>query len=279
MQFIKDIKNSFFNPIFYRELFTKTPKEALKFYFKIVSISAIISFITITILFISGYKFLTSSFFTEALNTYPEELEVNIIDGKVSTNVTEPYFIPLPTKMDDLKKSGYENLVAIDTANTESLSIEGFKSYKALFLITKDSIIAEDNKGKVSVQSLENFASTTVNKVKVANLFESIRGMAPYMLAVLLVLGFIFNYVRITIFGIVLTLVVTFIFFLTMKVRKEQFDFKKLFYVGLYAISGPMIMHMIASILVLRLPFWVYMIALLIILFINIKEQKNVLEQ
>lgn len=84
---------------------------------------------------------------------YPKELTVNIKDGQVATNVTEPYFIDLPSVFTN-------HFITIDT----KAGIDEFTKYKTMVLVTKTAILYQDDKGNKFYPLTEVKGPVTINQ-------------------------------------------------------------------------------------------------------------------
>lgn len=101
-------------------------------------------------------------------DVYPEELEVKIKNGYVSTNVTEPYYITIRQEQLESILSLQEDkqiakskvrLLAIDTKG----KAEEFERYQSMALLTQTSLVYYQD-GKTNIQSLRDIRDLTVNR-------------------------------------------------------------------------------------------------------------------
>jgi signal peptidase I len=107
-----------------------------------------------------------SSYISEEL--YPAELSITITNGRISTNVREPYHITIsPDKIFDLfsTKDNPEDrvtkmrLLSIDT----KAKIEDFDRYQTYALLTGSSLVYKRN-GNITVTPLDNIDKLEINK-------------------------------------------------------------------------------------------------------------------
>lgn len=94
-------------------------------------------------------RWITSPAWQEQTNVvvglYPDELEVTIGNGRVSTNVEEPFFIPLPAAWRTGENASLpENLLVIDT--TKSIALEDFTLKSTFLILGKDTVGTWDEK-------------------------------------------------------------------------------------------------------------------------------------
>ncbi len=94
-----------------------------------------------------------------AKDLYPSELVLTVKDNELSTNVKEPYFIPMPQDLRNIKDlkdadiSNFKNLVAIDT----SANIEDYLKYNAFVLVTKKSVVVPDSNNGYKIYFLDQY--------------------------------------------------------------------------------------------------------------------------
>lgn len=102
---------------------------------------------------------------------YPENLEIKIEKGKVSTNVSEPYYVTLPQSLIEnpssfidgkYAKTSKTRILAIDTKG----SAEEFEAYQSLALLTQNNLIYYKS-GNINIQSLRDVNDLVINKNKV----------------------------------------------------------------------------------------------------------------
>jgi len=141
--------------------------------------------------------FLTTSFSTEIVNVYPKELVVRLQDGSVSTNVSEPYFIPM-SSLQQLKQGFDKQVLGMNTESVKNLlvidtmaKIEDFPQYQTVMLLTKHHLSVRNDAGNIETISLVDADNVVINRQKI-NMW--ITGMMPfldYAVPVLLVLLFV----------------------------------------------------------------------------------------
>lgn len=99
---------------------------------------------------------------------YPQELEINITNGQVSTNVTEPYYVTVrqeafenlfSLKHEDQNTRSKIRLLAIDTKG----KADEFERYQSMALLTETSFVYyKDN--NVNIYPLREVKDLTINK-------------------------------------------------------------------------------------------------------------------
>ncbi len=108
----------------------------------------------------------------------PEDLTVTIKNGRVTTNVTEPYYVTI-------RKENVENLFGFANIDTKSVSkiriltidtkgrAEDFEQYQSLALLTETSLVYYDDE-KINIYSLRDMEDFTFNKKMVEKLLAEI---------------------------------------------------------------------------------------------------------
>src|SRR3989344_4178481 len=135
-RFFTIFKRSLLDPKYYHDILKAKFSFSLKYLYTLLFFLALIHalifsaqiavFIPLIPRFIETAK-------TVVQNTYPDELVITIKDGQLSTNVKEPYSIPLPKEFPDIFD---QNLITIDT----KAQVSDYPKYQSLALVTKDSI-------------------------------------------------------------------------------------------------------------------------------------------
>jgi hypothetical protein len=103
MKIFKTIGKNIYDPLYYRVVRAETTGASLKYYYKLVLILALVLTILFSVVIIPAIIVFTNLVKTDGPNWYPADLVVTIKEGKVSTNVAEPYVVPrLATRYFDI---------------------------------------------------------------------------------------------------------------------------------------------------------------------------------
>ena len=271
MNFLRKIKDSVYNPDFYSDLLKNNDKKlALRYFFKLSCFLALIMTIWFLIAFYPKFTSFTSKENIQTLiSTYPEKLELVIKKGELSTNLEkEPYFIKGNADLNTSKNK--TNFLVIDTKN--EITLETFKKYDTLILLSKNTVMSQDNNYKITIQELKNFPDITLNKEKINNWAGVIQPKIKYLLIIfipLLFIAFFLSQLAHLIYLIFGALIIWGI----IKLKSQNIGYKNSYKIGLYAISTASILSVIAFITSTRLPFLFYSLVLAIVVFINVKKQ------
>jgi hypothetical protein len=148
MNIFKKIWKSIYGPEFYADLANKGTGFSVGYYVKFILLVSIITMIVVSAVFIPLSRvFLSDNSINTFVAMYPADLNLNVKDGILSTNVVEPYKIALPSiKALDKNLSKIENFAVVDT-KVSTISLESFKQYNTMVLLTKDSVVVMKDGG------------------------------------------------------------------------------------------------------------------------------------
>jgi hypothetical protein len=232
MGFFRTIRDSIYSPKFYSEIPQKKFRSAFGYFFLLVFILTVFSSILPINEFINKGRPAIDDFVKKTINIYPKELELKIENGKVSSNVKEPYFITLPKEWTN-NKNGNGNLVVIDTATP--YSAEQFNEYKSLAWVTKDSIFYREE-NQIKTADLSKVNNMTINKAFVDKLFAKfspwLKWITPIVSAAI-ILGIYMSYTSKLFYLLFLALLIM----VTANLLKKPLSYKDSYKTGLYAMT------------------------------------------
>lgn len=182
------------------------------------------------------------------IDFYPEELTLTIQDGKLSTNVEEPYFVDLAGLIFSEDSAGTpswaeflpKNLLVIDTVTP--FSTGQFDDYGTMFWLSGDSFYSKQDDG-VSVNSLSEAKDMVINKELVDPLMDegwaTFKPMIPRILT-----GFAFAFVLLLwisrfIYGLFLAILTLGI----SAIRKVSFTYGQAYNATLHAMTLPILLQ------------------------------------
>lgn len=149
-RFWNNIRNSFYNPEFYAQLRHKRFWRAV---LVLVCISMVSMLAVCVMLVAAVWPFLKSFSPDDFVSTYyPEGFVLTAKDGQFTSNVKEPYVIPLTGSLKD-EGERFTNAVVIDTS--EDLTLEQIEAYGAYVVITKNGIVGTEENGRMRVITLK----------------------------------------------------------------------------------------------------------------------------
>ena len=272
------IKDSIYNPEFYREIRNEKFGRAFAYYYKLAFWIALIS--TIFFGFTLGPRL---SGFLEMLNekvltAYPAGLEVTIKDGHASTNQATPTIIPLPVteipakidSRDNQMPANLENFLVIDT--TQPFTLEMFKNYQTIALLTADSLVSYDRGQAVTIRSLQNWPSFVINQGNLTTWSTSLKSVASRWLLPLVLVGIFLLVFFIATFALAYLLVASLLVYLVAIIRQNRLTYSQAYRVSLHAITLPVIISMFDLLLPsFTLPPFLFTLILLLVVAVNLK--------
>lgn len=279
MNFFKKIKASFYNPVFYSGQKTTKAGTAFWYFIRLIALVILLETVVMSIIVIPVVRTATSD---ESLNSlvsyFPKELKITIKDGHASTNVTEPYSVPMidfasstvkiPTKA---STSTIENILVIDT--NSSGAIERFAEYKTLALLTKDFLITkkDDRSSALSVQPLSGVPNMIVDRQFVVDSIDKFKPLIGWIIPIIIAgffLGMLFvNIVANIITNAVFSLVVLII----EKIKKTNISYGEIFKLGFYGLTGPIIISFATALFMVSFTWYIYGLLFLLFMFINLR--------
>lgn len=165
--FFTTVKESVYSPSFYSKVQNLTFGQALLYQLKlhglIYGILAIVGILFI--LFFSGLAPETLQPILDKI--YPNELELTIQDGELSSNVQEPYFIQVPGewKSGPEAQESFQNIAVIDT--TTPFSLDAMHNYDAAVWISKEAVFTLQENGKMQAIDLTKAPNAKINREQI----------------------------------------------------------------------------------------------------------------
>ncbi len=254
MKFAQEIRNNIYNPGYYQELLTKPFSYSLKYFFTLAILVALVSGIVFLFSVGPGAQSFLNTAGGKILDYYPAELQIVITKGHVSTNVSEPYFMKLPQELKDNMAAqsnapqDTENLLVIDTKS--AFTVDQFKSYRTLVLLTGDTLIHYDKNGIITVQPLDQISNFTLNKDKISSFLAKVRPYFGFVYPVIAVGAFIFAFFAVTFNLFYLVFAALFIWGIA-RMKRLPIGYKKSHQLGLHLITFALLFD---TLLFLALP-------------------------
>lgn len=270
MNFLNKVKSSIYGPDFYADLANEPVGKSFRYYFELASVIALLTAIIFSVFVVPKIRSFLDDFGTSIVSGFPTELEVRLVDGKVTTNAVEPYIVPVPEDfvVEDTTPE-YENMIVINTK--ESFDLQRFNEYSTFALITDDSFVYENESGRVSIQNLSTVPNVTINKANVSdwvNKTQPFVSAVPFVLPVLaflaILIAFAFNLIYIAIVSVLVMLV--------LRLKKIETSYKHAYKVSLHAYTLPMLLSFLFTITGVGSLALFPTVVLLVIVLINFKQ-------
>jgi hypothetical protein len=278
----QSLKASVYDPVFYRSMKDRRTGPALGYFAVIVFVaSLIVSFPALR--GISSFVFYPSdevnSIKQQALDLYPDWLELKAEGGKLSMNAESPFAIPMPHgTIEGGDQSLPTNLIVINTERP--IEVADFEAYDTLIVLGADEIgVIEEKKGKTQIQKIGQFLEdgkfdlAKDEYVKFVNRIEKmIKGFGIvllFLVPIAVFSGLFVSYLVYLLFG---ALVIWFAAW----ARKTHWQYGTAYKAGLYLITLPIAYNALSSFCTtseVRVPFF-FTILLFVIALINISSEK-----
>ncbi len=172
---VDQIKKSVYQPDFYQALKDRPLSYSLGYFLKLTALLSLVVTIIASFFIVPAIVSTLTGLKSEVAVIYPDELEITIDKGLVSTNVAEPYFIPFPKQLDQAENTDQaENLLVIDTEADNLIS--AYDRYDTLVLLSHDSLVyrGQTPEGQVTVQKLDSDLGLKVTESNVLALVDRI---------------------------------------------------------------------------------------------------------
>ena len=281
MNFFKKIWKSVYGPELYQDPKNTAPGVAIKYYLLLAVLVSIIWGVYIgSGLVVSVKSILTNESVANFVSVYPAELDLKISNGEFSTNVKEPYFIPIPKNWQSAQKGTssapkIENIAVIDTS-VDKISPDILTENKTALFITKNSIISDKN-GVLQITNISNqkgfqYDLTRENIQGVINKFLPAVKSLVYLIPIFVIIGEYAVYAL----GLLPLFLLALVVWLVMVIRKQGRGYMQAYGVTLYAVT----LVYILQILILGNInwFWTTVIIVVVIVVNTLKGNSAVVE-
>lgn len=264
---IQNIKNSFYNPSFYRNTLNKSFGESVQTLLLVSLFSTVAWFVALLpgILDVKDYLL-------DTVSQYPEDLVIEIKDGQVSINANEPFFIDLPETEVDESGEEFSRLVAIDTR--PQVSIEDMENYDAYVLVTQNRIFYPEDRGIQSydLSEVEDFVLDQEIINEYTEIFSPL--IWPFIIFINLVASVVMGagtFLLYMLTLIPLALVTKLIAWL----KKAPLKYKDAYKLSMYAIIPAMIIDIVISLFVYEVHLFYVAVIFVITLLLNIPRNSQ----
>jgi hypothetical protein len=138
-QFFVRLKDSFYNPAAYAAVRNSHLGHRLLFLFLVLLLLSVLTVGQLMFAMVPAVSEIAKEDYVSRY--YPDGLEVIFADGKASTNVEEPFLVPIPEEERQGENAEFDTYLAIDTR--PDVDIETLSSYKAMILLTQQHIFVQ----------------------------------------------------------------------------------------------------------------------------------------
>jgi hypothetical protein len=184
---------------------------------------------------------------------YPDELVINIQNGAVTTNVKEPYAIPLPPQWKrwiDEDSGQFENLLVIDTKATG----DQFMEYKTIILLTKHFIVHPSRRntpfsGSYEIKPIDPDITLTITKdtyqqglSQIMPYVDSALSAVKMFLVLWVLIGpFIMAFIQLLWYALYLVFTTLILWGIDMAFLKKGLKFEEIYTLSLFGITLPLV--------------------------------------
>lgn len=182
--FFKTLGASLYSPKFYAEIHKHTFGRAFWYFARLALLTSAGIMLMVGVPILAVLLGSSGNLDEKILTAYPDELVITIDQGKVTTNVEEPYSIPIPFNDDELQKFPSEfraqNLIVIDT-KTPFTSAQ-FEAYETLAWLTQDSLFFYNSEeAEIGGYPLKNVKKLEINEQAVQTFVEKLMGIMKWL--------------------------------------------------------------------------------------------------
>lgn len=272
-QLIEHIKQSVYGPAYYSELLTRPFSFSLKYYSALALFLALFLTIVSSIQLVPRVNQFARDFPTKFFAYYPDQLEVKIEKGIVSSNVVEPYFLPIPEEFKDSSGSegGINSLLVIDTKTP--FSVAQFKKYKVAAWLSRDQIAVFNRNGSVRIEAFDTKTELTINESALRGFEQRLRPFYQFAAQLSVIVIFLGLLIGFGVYFLYLLLGAVLILFLG-RLLKQRFTYGASYRIGLHAITLPLLLDTILSLFnfpAIGFPFLMSAVMLAVV-FVNFKD-------
>ncbi len=263
MNIFKQIKNSVYGPEYYKNIVASTKLRSSIKYFAKFSLLIATLFVVVAVVTWPLVSKLANKALDSMVALYPNDLEVNIVNGQASINQPEPYFIK--------SADGTESLAVINTK--EDFSISKFRSYGVPFMLTKTELVGikDEGTGQLQIMPLPK-DDMKINHAEVLKGKDWLVAKTPTIFIWVLIFGFIALFLATFSGTLLLNFLYAFGIWVMFKVIKRDLSYKKSYQVGIHAVTFVTLISLVTFFGIFKFldGFFVKLFVTLIIVYINI---------
>lgn len=246
MNFFKTIPAAIYSPGFYKTIPKKRFRGVLGYFLLLVFLAAMVQTIISAGPIASSFKEGVQKFAYSMVDTYPPELIITIEDGEVSTNVEEPYFLPLPElsgtdeywRQTQGESGTFENLLVIDTKTSYS-SVQ-MNGYDTVAWLTRDSLFMREGQGEINVVDLSDIQEFTLDREMIDSFVAKAAPYLKYLGPIVIAGVFLIAYTSYSV-RLVYALFFAVVLLILSRMLKLHWSYGQAYKVSLYAMTAGII--------------------------------------
>ena len=226
---------------YYQDVVKTRFRFSFKFYWAFSMMLGILLSISILAGIFPSINSFATNFSSKANQMYPKDLAVTVKNGEITTNVTEPFSIPLPADLQGNLSNQFKYILTIDS----KAKTDDFRSLQSLILVTKNSLIFADRDTSLRVIPLSELGEFTLDR---ANFAAFVGKITPFIkwLPVFFILAVVFIFlILLPVVKLIGHLGLSLILLILAKVMKIHLGFKKIYQIGLHALVLPTLIQLL----------------------------------
>ncbi|MEK7136142.1 MAG: DUF1189 family protein [Patescibacteria group bacterium] len=274
MNFFQDLRNSIYNPKFYRELLVRSFGYSLAYYAKLSAVLALLVAIFFSLTAVPQINRFIWQAGDEVLALYPTDLQLQVVNGRLVSN-EDKVVVSWPTNW-QIKSEKTKNLLVLDI--TASSTVEALTQADTLILLTADSLVFRNDQNRLESVLLKEIEGLKLGEAEIKQFFSLAKPwfklVAPIM--VLVVFGLVIFMMLVLLLPLVIVSLFAYILLRLMEQSVGlKVSWKTSYRLCLHAVTLPLVVGLILPILGLASSVWVFMGLILLVLFWNFQTNTN----
>lgn len=186
--------------------------------------------------FVMKYKDVALEKFQSIPGNYPEELVITMQGGKLSTNVEEPFMVPIPESWGNvmLKEVKMKNLIVIDTQTP--FSISAMKDYGAFIWVGETSIFMNSDQ-EVRIYDISTVPDGQLTKETIGVMWMTIENMLGKMMIGIVIAGMMGFYLGIIVYEMVYLLFFALLAMILAGILKTKLTYGDCYKMGFHVLT------------------------------------------
>jgi hypothetical protein len=273
--FLNSIKDSIYNPEFYRTVTIRPLSDVFKYYFKLVVLVALLITVVGSLFLLPAIINFVQSAGMVISRDYPKDLVITLKDGIASTNLTtEPHFPKVPPEFVGMKINDkpVDHLIVIDTRSPVDTST--FLGYNSYAMLGKDSVAVRKDDGQVSIQSLNNMSDMVLDHNMVADFISRLPTLVRIFAPGLVILSFIVSSIS-YLFVLVYLLIIALFVWGVARLKGFTYNYKDSYKTAIYATTLPIILNFVLLAFGITIP-WLFTLVVLLVVSVNLRKSGTV---
>jgi len=268
-------RKSISSPEYYKELLETKFAYTVKYYIFLSLILSLIISCVVSIKAIPSSRVGLRIVSEEIKKIYPDDLIINVKDGKWNINKPEPYIIPLPNIPENtLPESDIKNIIVFYKQGT----VEDLDNFKTFSLVNETNVLAKDKYSGMRVYPIKDFPNFDIDKSKVNEvidrMYEYLKYI-PFFLPLIIFLGqILFNFLGTKVIYILWIGLVLFLFSF---IRKNKLSYLSACRIGIHTMTLPLLFEVILSLAKVNVPIfgWFFLVNVILSLYVLEKIYKK----